>query len=38
MPDLSTLDPAHTPKAGETVALAWQHNLGQGAKSDPDRR
>ena len=33
MPGLSTLDPARTPKAGEMVALAWQHNLGQGAKA-----
>ncbi len=33
LPDLSTLDPTRTPKAGEVVALAWQHNLGQGAKA-----
>lgn len=33
MPDSSTLDLARTPKAGETIALGWQHNLGQGAKA-----
>lgn len=32
LPDLAAFDPARTPKAGEHIALTWQHNLGQGAK------
>lgn len=31
--DLDGLDQGTVPKAGETVAVEWRHNLGQGAKA-----